>query len=234
MSRSQFHSIKLFILRHAWLNLWDKHMTTGRINQVTVLSAGRKQVSPPLTQRGLESRRAWFCVWHEKSQKMVRMGWLTYCGSPSLTLWLFRHVSLHLTSDKATGTRWQRATRTALWSSVLGASYGNTNKLDITGANVYHGLANILNPYDYPTGNVYRLFIDHTSVQERQHEWLYECPWKSIGEWNQEVPEKGTNVNSSLQKLSRDGVTVNRTSDLSQVPILAVDLFQLFHGGHWS
>ena len=26
----------LFILRHAWLNLWDKHMTTGRINQVTV------------------------------------------------------------------------------------------------------------------------------------------------------------------------------------------------------
>ena len=38
MSRSQFHSIKLFILRHAWLNLWDKHMTTGRINQVTLLS----------------------------------------------------------------------------------------------------------------------------------------------------------------------------------------------------
>ena len=25
----------LLILRHAWLNLWDKHMTTGRINQVT-------------------------------------------------------------------------------------------------------------------------------------------------------------------------------------------------------
>jgi hypothetical protein len=35
MSHSQFHSTKLFILRHAWLNLWDKHMTTGRINQVT-------------------------------------------------------------------------------------------------------------------------------------------------------------------------------------------------------
>ena len=34
MSHSQFHSIELFILRHAWLNLWDKHMTTGRINQV--------------------------------------------------------------------------------------------------------------------------------------------------------------------------------------------------------
>ena len=26
----------MFILRHAWLNLWDKHMTTGRINQVTI------------------------------------------------------------------------------------------------------------------------------------------------------------------------------------------------------
>jgi hypothetical protein len=37
MSHSQFHSTKLFILRHAWLNLWDKHMTTGRINQVTLV-----------------------------------------------------------------------------------------------------------------------------------------------------------------------------------------------------
>ena len=36
MSHSQFHSTNLFILRHAWLNLWDKHMTTGRINQVTI------------------------------------------------------------------------------------------------------------------------------------------------------------------------------------------------------
>lgn len=33
MSRSQFQS-KIFILRHAWLNLWDERMTTGRINQV--------------------------------------------------------------------------------------------------------------------------------------------------------------------------------------------------------
>ena len=37
MSHSQFHSTKLFILRHAWLNLWDKHMTTGRINQVAII-----------------------------------------------------------------------------------------------------------------------------------------------------------------------------------------------------
>ena len=37
MSRSQFHSINLFILTHAWLNLWDERMTTGRINQVAII-----------------------------------------------------------------------------------------------------------------------------------------------------------------------------------------------------
>ena len=36
MSHSQFHSTSLLILRHAWLNLWDKRMTTGRINQVNI------------------------------------------------------------------------------------------------------------------------------------------------------------------------------------------------------
>ena len=35
MSRSQSRCMML-ILRHAWLNLLDKHMTTGRINQVAV------------------------------------------------------------------------------------------------------------------------------------------------------------------------------------------------------
>ena len=34
MSHLQIYYEKL-ILKHAWLNLWDKHMTTGRINQVT-------------------------------------------------------------------------------------------------------------------------------------------------------------------------------------------------------
>jgi|FrelakmetLWP11LW_1041352.scaffolds.fasta_scaffold08272_1 hypothetical protein len=40
MSHSQFHCIP-FILRRAWLNLWDKHMTTGRINQITILKRPR-------------------------------------------------------------------------------------------------------------------------------------------------------------------------------------------------
>ena len=34
MSHSQSRCI-LLILTHAWLSLWDKHMTTGRINQIT-------------------------------------------------------------------------------------------------------------------------------------------------------------------------------------------------------
>lgn len=34
MSRTQFHSSILLKLRHAWLNLWNEHMTTGRINQI--------------------------------------------------------------------------------------------------------------------------------------------------------------------------------------------------------
>ena len=45
MSHSQFHSTDLFILRHAWLNLWDKHMTTGRINQVSLQAAYSKAIA---------------------------------------------------------------------------------------------------------------------------------------------------------------------------------------------
>ena len=49
MSRSQFQS-KRFILTHAWLNLLDKRMTTGRINQVAIFvsiaAASSKRGSP--------------------------------------------------------------------------------------------------------------------------------------------------------------------------------------------
>lgn len=34
MSNSKFHSLNLFKLTHAWLNLRDKHMTTSGINQI--------------------------------------------------------------------------------------------------------------------------------------------------------------------------------------------------------
>ena len=61
MSRSQFHSIKLFILRHAWLNLWDKHMTTGRINQVTFLTVQAWHPTAP------QKRRRWSHARHSHS-----------------------------------------------------------------------------------------------------------------------------------------------------------------------
>ena len=44
MSHSQFHC-KTLTLRHAWLSLWDKHMTTGRINQITYVVASPKRVT---------------------------------------------------------------------------------------------------------------------------------------------------------------------------------------------
>ena len=47
MSRSQFHSRNLFILTHAWLNLWDERMTTGRINQVAMLANATFRVYCP-------------------------------------------------------------------------------------------------------------------------------------------------------------------------------------------
>ena len=57
MSHSQFHSTNLFILRHAWLNLWDKHMTTGRINQVTTFPVTPNTRTGP---RKVGVRPLWF------------------------------------------------------------------------------------------------------------------------------------------------------------------------------
>ena len=37
MSHLQFHCIKLFILRHAWLKSLRQAYATGRINQVTTM-----------------------------------------------------------------------------------------------------------------------------------------------------------------------------------------------------
>jgi hypothetical protein len=82
MSCTQFYSIKLFILRHAWLNLWDKHMTTGRINQVTSWATEHtrwfaqiqlrwtsfpERVRRPMAPQcqGVFTKNSWFtCRWH--------------------------------------------------------------------------------------------------------------------------------------------------------------------------
>ena len=48
---------KLLILRHAWLNLWDKHMTTGRINQVTILRLRRPAKAKHCAEQHAEAYR---------------------------------------------------------------------------------------------------------------------------------------------------------------------------------
>ena len=55
MSHSQFHRTRA-VLRHAWLNLWDKHMTTGRINQVAVRTGrGHEGASPTWPLQSIET-----------------------------------------------------------------------------------------------------------------------------------------------------------------------------------
>ena len=55
---------RLLILRHAWLNLWDKHMTTGRINQVTTFKPVQALQSKRLTK--CKSKRE-----HNPSSKLI-------------------------------------------------------------------------------------------------------------------------------------------------------------------
>jgi hypothetical protein len=84
MSHSQFHSTNLFILGHAWLNLWDKHMTTGRINQVTTFpESARYSVSQSQPFSGRSSSS-------DSTRLQLQKSWLP-CP-PDLTL--FRRISL--------------------------------------------------------------------------------------------------------------------------------------------
>ena len=85
MSCSQFHSIKLFILRHAWLNLWDKHMTTGRINQVTIVhqSETRRNTNP--TGASIAETIVVFHVWLIRTRSRVRSTSLTVVRFPGET-----------------------------------------------------------------------------------------------------------------------------------------------------
>ena len=43
MSHSQFHSIDLFILRHAWLNLWDKRMLLAESTRLLSLFTSKQK-----------------------------------------------------------------------------------------------------------------------------------------------------------------------------------------------
>ena len=93
MSHSQFHCIKSFILRHAWLNLWDKHMTTGRINQVTIVRYCISNNHP--CQKGTRNHRK-----HNKPTLQMNAGALIELGSaPQKVFQLSKRLWLHPSSE---------------------------------------------------------------------------------------------------------------------------------------
>ena len=64
MSHSQFHSIKSFILRHAWLNLWDKRM---------LLAESTRLLSLTSRPHCIQSRVNW--ILHTRSRVCTRISW---------------------------------------------------------------------------------------------------------------------------------------------------------------
>ena len=76
MSHSQFHCIDLLILRHAWLSLWDKHITTGRINQVTIV------VLPPFENKINTLRDNGALGWDTLCSPMAKHALTTKITSP--------------------------------------------------------------------------------------------------------------------------------------------------------
>jgi hypothetical protein len=88
-------SIKYLILTHAWLNLWDERMTTGRINQVATCTRGfnrsQGRISSSLLWRARRIRvfysafvTNWTCVqafnvpWDKSPEAVSKhIGWLS-------------------------------------------------------------------------------------------------------------------------------------------------------------
>ena len=140
MSRSQFYSIKLFILRHAWLNLWDKHMTTGRINQVTFLS----ERDPP-SQRGpagADTRS------HERGRSLLawfleqNVGLLSLCAQGQVSL-VSLILPLRYSSYKA-ASHAGRTGRAAFRRKTFDVNYHSTDKLNSEGATGLDGFTIVL------------------------------------------------------------------------------------------
>ena len=124
MSHSQFHSINLFILRHAWLNLWDKHMTTGRINQVTTNMIWQPmQIS---LQVGFQNLflflKSCFHSWLARINRELQESWVF----SSLMDWFFsihEHISSHVgIRPRCTKAQWTTHKRVLCiplsWSSI--------------------------------------------------------------------------------------------------------------------
>ena len=80
MSRSQSRCMML-ILRHAWLNLLDKHMTTGRINQVSHQFLGQNNNSLALAKRSAPSLFQNLCAPTARRRKKTFSADETVCVS---------------------------------------------------------------------------------------------------------------------------------------------------------
>lgn len=69
---------KLLILRHAWLNLWDKHMTTGRINQVTILALTSVKTNSATRSLLINNKPEW---------KFLNDCWLNHINAGASVIW---------------------------------------------------------------------------------------------------------------------------------------------------
>ena len=105
MSRLQFRCT-ILILRHAWLNLWDKHMTTGRINQVAA-ELYFDETERSANTGDSESRN---CVWP------AYVGWIFEC----VLAWV-SHLSVlsRIAPASASATIWCSVVRTPPTASFV-------------------------------------------------------------------------------------------------------------------
>ena len=105
MSHSQFHSIEAFILRHAWLSLWDKHMTTGRINQVTIGTAEQAMQAPRHWARTARGASQHLTPNVASAFKPSRNNWKLWLGTLGrVTVTRYGQSSHRLTMLRHTGT----------------------------------------------------------------------------------------------------------------------------------
>ena len=95
MSHSQFHSIDVFILRHAWLNLWDKRMLLAESTRLLSLELSTRIKRPESRFTGfyLSLRESHFLMtfhhWNGKSHLSIHKSWsidVTYPAKPFYTL----------------------------------------------------------------------------------------------------------------------------------------------------
>ena len=85
MSHSQFHSIKSFILRHAWLNLWDKRMLLAESTRLLSLSLR-------LPKKEQLQKRASLCTfqmfYHPEKYKKTTVLFSNYVANRYISTWI--------------------------------------------------------------------------------------------------------------------------------------------------